>query len=136
MSERDDIPKRLREQGVGDYSVSLWDEAADAHDRLRAEVAALKARLDTAWGDVGAMQKVVDRLTAERDEADAECREANASWCREAKECIDLNRELASMREQRDEARRLYCHAQARIPDGRPEQLAQTLGWDCFKEVL
>jgi hypothetical protein len=35
---------------------------------------------------------------------------------------------------QRDEARRLYCHAQARIPDGRPEQLAQTLGWDCFKE--
>jgi hypothetical protein len=38
-----DIPTRLREQGVGDYSVSLWDEAADEIDRLRAEVAALKA---------------------------------------------------------------------------------------------
>jgi FtsZ-binding cell division protein ZapB len=76
---------------------------------LRAEVADLKERLDTAWGDVSAMQGIIDRVTAEnavlkaqRDEADAECREANASWCREIEECIDLNRELASMREQRD----------------------------------
>jgi hypothetical protein len=38
-------------------------------EELEREVADLKSRLDTAWGDVGAMQKVIDRLTAERDDA-------------------------------------------------------------------
>jgi len=32
---------------------------------LRAEVADLKERLDTAWGDVSAMQGIIDRVTAE-----------------------------------------------------------------------
>jgi len=43
-----------------------------------------------------------------------------------------LRADLAKAEAERDEARRLYCHAQARIPDGREKQLAQTLGWDCF----
>jgi len=72
VSDTDDIPKRLREQSVGDYSVSLWDEAADAHDRLRAEVAALKADLIAEQGYRAAAEEIaqrrgemVDALTAE-----------------------------------------------------------------------
>jgi hypothetical protein len=41
-----------------------------------------------------------------------------------------LRAELAQRTAERNAAQRLYL--QARIPDGRPEQLAQTLGWDCF----
>jgi hypothetical protein len=48
VNERDDIPKRLREQSVGDYSVSLWDEAADEIESLRAENAQLTAERDEA----------------------------------------------------------------------------------------
>ena len=48
MSERDDIPKRLREQSVGDYSVSLWDDAANEIDRLRADLAQRTAERDEA----------------------------------------------------------------------------------------
>ena len=48
MSERDDIPKRLREQSVGDYSVSLWDDAANEIDRLRADLAQRTAERDDA----------------------------------------------------------------------------------------
>jgi hypothetical protein len=57
--------------------------------------------------------------------------DSHALW----QEIDRLRAELAQRTAERDEARRLYCHAQARIPDGRPEQLAQTLGWDCFKEA-
>jgi hypothetical protein len=62
MSERDDIPKKLREQSVGDYSVSLWDEAADEIDRLRAEVAALKANdpLAEMWRELAEYQPQAD----------------------------------------------------------------------------
>lgn len=42
---------------------------SDQIDRLRAEVADLEARLDTAWGDVSVMQGILARVTAERDEA-------------------------------------------------------------------
>jgi hypothetical protein len=48
------------------------------------------------------------------------------------KSCDYYLTHLLAIVAERDAARRLYCHAQARIPDGRPEQLAQTLGWDCF----
>jgi len=93
--------------------MSYTDEIA----RLRAEIATLKAK---------------------RDEADAECREANASWCREAKECIDLNRELASMREQRDEARREACALRVlcTTTSKNCEQIAVDRGWDCFEKEV
>ncbi len=52
MTERDDIPKRLREQSVGDYSVSLWDEAADEITRLRADLAQRTVERDEARREV------------------------------------------------------------------------------------
>jgi uncharacterized coiled-coil DUF342 family protein len=120
---------------------------------LRAELARLTDERDALAAELAAMQK-------QRDEADAECREANASWCREIEESIDLNRELASMREQRDEARRELCiEILAHLRIGQAERadehlradrlLARLLaarqfaqleaearrrGWDCFKE--
>jgi hypothetical protein len=42
----------------------------------------------------------------------------------------DLRRELAAMREQRDEARRDLCFEKS----NRPEWYAAECGWDCFKE--
>jgi uncharacterized protein YigA (DUF484 family) len=39
--------------------------AIDELIRLRAEVADLKARLDTAWGDNGVNDRITDRLRAE-----------------------------------------------------------------------
>lgn len=47
----------------------------------KAEVGDLKTRLDTAWGDVGAMQGIVARVTAERDEARREvCNSGRKYW--------------------------------------------------------
>lgn len=46
MSDENDIPQRLRDLRCGDYSRDLCDTAADEIDRLRAEVAALKAERD------------------------------------------------------------------------------------------
>jgi uncharacterized coiled-coil DUF342 family protein len=107
----------IEDRGRG-FLIEIGEELS----RLHAENSALKA-------EVAAMQK-------QRDDADAECREANASWCREIEESIDLNRELASMREQRDEARREICELRAdlRVNPTCKRQVADERGWDCFKE--
>jgi uncharacterized coiled-coil DUF342 family protein len=100
-------------------------------DDQRELVGRLFELVDAPFHDaLRALLDEVAALKAQRDEADAECREANASWCREAKECIDLNRELASMREQRDEARRIACSAYAEWR----RDLATERNWDCWKE--
>lgn len=65
---------------------------------LRAEVADLQSRLDAAWGDVSAMQGIVARLTAERDEANA-----NARLYRDDRE--RLTAEVATLKAERDVAR-------------------------------
>ena len=104
MSDENDIPKRLREQSVGDYSVSLWDEAADEIDRLRAEVAALKAvvsRISLRWEIA---DHRVSLLWVERDEARRE-------YCE------------AQYREER---------ADLRSTPTSPEVIAANRGWDCF----
>jgi hypothetical protein len=76
---------------------------------------------EQCYGECWAAKERIEELNASLAEA----------WLTNATLRADLARATA----ERDEARRLYCHAQARIPDGREEQLAQTLGWDCFKEV-
>jgi uncharacterized coiled-coil DUF342 family protein len=103
-------------------------------DDQRELVGRLFELVDAPFHDaLRALLDEVAALKAQRDEADAECREANASWCREAKECIDLNRELASMREQRDEARREVCQWVCCGFDG-AKNAAKMRGWDCFEK--
>jgi uncharacterized coiled-coil DUF342 family protein len=108
------------EQFVGStMEQMIMQEAKNEINKLTAEVAALKAQ---------------------RDEADAECREANASWCREIEECIDLNRELAQRTAERDEARRELCELKSRLTEDlfvlslTPAGYAKARQWDCFKE--
>jgi hypothetical protein len=91
-------------------------------------------------------KREIEKLIKERDEADAECREANASWCREIEESIDLNRELAAAIKQRDEARCRICNDSLRmgrvfrriegqnVECSTPQDVAEMMGWDCFKE--
>lgn len=54
----------------------------------------------------------------------------------EGREIERLRAELADMREQRDEARRLYCVEMSRQSTNptrwSPEWGAKQLGWDCF----
>jgi hypothetical protein len=56
----------------------------------------------------------------------------------DAKFARELERELAAMREQRDEARRLYCVEMSRQSfDPKrftPEWGANELGWDCYAQ--
>jgi len=66
-----------------------------------------------------------------------------ALWCEEKSKSMTfhaeierLRAEVAALKAERDEARRLYCHAQAAtILDARPEAMAARLGWHCFKEA-
>jgi len=57
-----------------------------------------------------------------------------------AKWCENALHEIACLREERDEARRMYCMAQSHVDEeyGKtilPEEQAQQYGWDCFKET-
>ncbi len=110
MIERDDIPKRLREQSVGDYSVSLWDEAADEIDRLRAENAQLTA-------EVAALKAQADLPT-------------EVAWLHNA----TLRAEVATLKAERDEARWEICELRAdlRVNPTFKRQVAAERGWDCF----
>ena len=95
-------------------------------DDLIAEVERLRVELASA-------QK-------QRDSLDEECREATASWCREANETLDLYRELDAMEKQRDEARELYCLERSdnlvgRVPRIDAKTIAKNRGWEgLFKE--
>ena len=51
------------------------------------------------------LERELSAMRKQRDSLDEECREATASWNREANETLDLYRELAAMQKQRDEAR-------------------------------
>lgn len=91
-----------------------YSPSTNQFSKTRAEVADLKSRLDTAWGDVGAMQKVVDSLTAQRDEA-------RRDLC--MSEAIDRLHE---------------ANPNAPISYGESRRIAREIaaeyGWDCFKE--
>ena len=51
----------------------------------------------------------------------------------------ELEREIARLTAERDEARRMYCMAQSHVDEeyGKtilPEEQAKERGWDCFKD--
>lgn len=46
-----------------------------------------------------------------------------------------LWRELQIARKERDEARQEACRWMAEAEGGTPEEHAQEMGWDCFKET-
>jgi hypothetical protein len=73
----DRITDRLRadliaEQGYRAAAEEIAQRRGEMVDALIADIADLKSRLDTAWGDVSAMQGIVERRTAERDALAAE----------------------------------------------------------------
>jgi hypothetical protein len=99
-AERDEAREQLRLANIDQFN-------------SEAEVADLKARLDTAWGDVASMQGIVDRLTAERDGA-------RRSACIFKARYMDTRIGFSPMTE--DEA-----NAEAR-------RIAARMRWDCFDE--
>ncbi len=52
---------------------------------------------------------------------------------------LDAANEMEQLRKERDESRKKYCMAQSHVEEeyGKtilPEEIAEELGWDCFKE--
>jgi len=48
--------------------------------------------------------------------------------------CNAAANEIEQLRKQRDEARRSYCYATGNGYEQRAINVAQSKGWDCFKE--
>jgi hypothetical protein len=46
----------------------------------------------------------------------------------------ELEREIARLTAERDEARRMVCTVESALIGGRKTQRAESHGWDCFKE--
>jgi len=136
MSAADRL-KKLKYHGQYGEMIRIADEQIA---RLRALWCEEKSKAMTFHAEVERLRAEVAALKAKRDEADAECREANASWCREIEESIDLNRELAFMREQRDEARRWVCELWEKYQPATSNMTARDYaaegGWDCFREEV
>ena len=51
-----------------------------------------------------------------------------------AEEIMQLRQQVANLRAERDEARRLWCEVMAASTALHPEQIANRHGWDCFKD--
>ena len=119
-----------------------WESLeADWHDCRKALADAIKESDGYLEGNrqtLRALQEaneIAARYKRQRDEADA-------GWQGEAKENIDLFKQLVAMRKQRDEARgwlRDACaeiaRIEARFYDALPPQrIAERNGWNCFDE--
>jgi septal ring factor EnvC (AmiA/AmiB activator) len=107
-TDMDIVVRDCREE-INRLRADLAQRTAE-RDALAAEVADLKARLDTAWGDLADNERITDHL---RDDI------------------ATLRAELAKAEAERDEARREACELLARSMKG-PMEIAADRVWDCF----
>jgi len=49
-------------------------------------------------------------------------------------EVLKLRKEIEQLRAERDDARRSYCYATGNGEEQRAINIAQSKGWDCFRE--
>jgi len=70
----------IAEQGYRDLAEELRGRRGATINALIADIADLRTRLDTAWGDVSTMQGIVARVTAERDALAAQADPLAEMW--------------------------------------------------------
>ena len=93
--------------------------------------------------DITQFQAILNRVGAEKDEAI----QSATKWAvdqsllalRQQEEIERLRAELAAMRQQRDEARMMWCRIisltrRGAGEDFAPEDIAVEYGWDCFAQ--
>ena len=149
---RTDAASRHRE-GLGLESGKVCSDFARELERelvaAKAENADLKARIDTAWGDNAANDRITDRLRADLVAAQG-YRSAAEEIARRAREMVDARTaEVAKANAERDEARRDLCVSEAidRLQEANPNalisysesrriarEIAAERGWDCFEK--
>ena len=81
------------------------------------------------WSDehVHELESTIKRLRTERDEA----RHGESVATATLQGVIE---ERTTLRAERDEARKMWCHAMWLVGGKRPNEQAKEKGWDCFGE--
>jgi uncharacterized protein Yka (UPF0111/DUF47 family) len=128
----DDIVARLRKQYVGNYNALVWDEAADEIERLRTQL--------EMWQDGNIMAEShrdeIERLGEQLRLANIDCFNTTAEADRLREDLDATIRKLRKVEADLDQARRQLC-TELWLSRGQQcsvESIAESRGWDCFKE--
>ena len=84
------------------------------------------------------VQNALRDAAARIDALEKRCLELDAACCEYQRQRDTLSEQVASVTDERDEARREVCELRCNPPErfiGLPHELAKVNGWDCYKEV-
>ena len=141
MAEYKDIPTRLREAtkrtDLPAGILVLLSEAYAEFCEMERKIETLKRDLDETEGINGTLMIGGDSLRKQRDELEVRIKSIKEGFegcCTACEPVGEINKKL---REERDEARQLYCEKmsmQSRQQDCTPQWFAEEMDWDCFKD--